>query len=143
MGNAVITSGNGGLKETAFNQIILKKVNSKSIQNEIEKLIKNPILLKKIQKFNYKNNKINFKDNLKRISALKENLIETNSYKLNFTNNNNNKRILHIANFDEKNDFRLSNINLATKFRTGLQRINFKLLILAIDSFFRQILFQI
>ena len=136
MGNALITSGKGGLKETAFNPIILKKINSKSIQNEIEKLIKNPNLLKKIQKFNYKNNKINFKDNLKKISALKENLIETNSYKLNFTNNNNN-RILHIANFDEKNDFRLSNINLAAKISNGFIKNKFQITNFS-DRFFFQ-----
>ena len=92
MGNALITSGKGGLKETSFNQIILKKNNSLTIQKEIEKLIKNPKGLKKIQ---------------------------INNYKLNFTNNNNNNRILHIASFDEKNDFRLSNINLATKISNG------------------------
>jgi len=137
MGNALITSGKGGLKETAFNPIILKKVNSKSIQNEIEKLIKNPNVLKKIQKFNYKNNKINFKDNLKKISALKENLIETNSYKLNFTNNNNNNKILHIANFDEKNDYRLSNINLATKISNGFANDKFQITNFS-DRFFFQ-----
>ena len=136
MGNALITSGKGGLKETAFNPIILKKINSRSIQNEIEKLIKNPNLLKKIQKFNYKNNKINFKDNLKKISALKENLIETNSYKLNFTNNNNN-RILHIANFDEKNDFRLSSINLAAKISNGFINDKFQITNFS-DRFFFQ-----
>jgi hypothetical protein len=123
MGDALITSGKGGLKETTFNQIILKKNNSKSIQNEIEKLIKNPNLLKKIQKFNYKNNKINFKDNLKKISSLKENLIEKNNYKLNYTTNNN--KILHIANFDEKNDFRLFNINLANKISNGFVKNKF------------------
>ena len=136
MGNALITSGKGGLKETSFNPIIIKKINSKSIQNEIEKLIRNPNLLKKIQNFNYKNNKINFKDNLKKISALKENLIETNSYKLNFTNNNNN-RILHIANFDEKNDFRLSNINLATKISNGFIKDRFHTINFS-DRFFFQ-----
>ena len=138
MGNALITSGKGGLKETAFNPIILKKINSKSIQNEIEKLIKNPNLLKKIQKFNYKNNKINFKDNLKRISVLKENLIETNNYKLNFTNNNNNNnRILHIANFDEKNDFRLSSINLAAKISNGFTNDKYQITNFS-DRFFFQ-----
>ena len=138
MGNALITSGKGGLKETAFNPIILKKINSKSIQNEIEKLIKNPNLLKKIQKFNYKNNKINFKDNLKKISAIKENLIEINSYKLNFTNNNNNNnRILHIANFDEKNDFRLSSINLAAKISNGFIKDKFQITNFS-DRFFFQ-----
>lgn len=118
MGNALITSGRGGLRETALNPIIIKKISSKSIQNEIEKLINNPNLLKKIQKFNYKNRKINFKNNLKKITYLKENLIEKNNYKLNFINNKIYK-ILHIANFDEKNNYRLSNINLATKISNG------------------------
>ena len=127
MGNALITSGKGGLKETTFNPIIIKKINSKSIQNEIEKLIKNPNLLKKIQKFNYKNNKINFKNNLNKISSLKENLIKTNNFKLNFINNNNNNKILHVANFDEKNDFRLSNINLAAKISNGFIKNKFQI----------------
>ena len=137
MGNALITSGKGGLKETVFNPIIIKKINSKSIQNEIEKLINNPNLLKKIQKFNYKNNKINFKNNLKKISSLKENLIETNNYKLNFINNNNNNKILHIANFDEKNNFRLSNINLAAKISNGFIKDKFQITNFS-DRFFFQ-----
>jgi glycosyltransferase involved in cell wall biosynthesis len=138
MGNALITSNKGGLKETAINPIVLKKINSKSIQTVIEKLIKDPNLLKKIQKFNYKNKKINFKENLKKINNLKKNLIERANYKLNFiNNNNNNNKILHISNFDEKNNFRLSNINLANKISNGFikdrfQTINFS------DRFFLQ-----
>ena len=139
MGNALITSGKGGLNETTINPIVLKKINSKSIQNEIEILIKNQNLLKKIQKFNYKNKKINFIDNLKKINILKKSLVEKSSYKLNFinNNNNNNNKILHIANFDEKNNFRLANINLATKISNGFikdkfQTINFS------DRFFLQ-----
>jgi hypothetical protein len=129
MGNALITTNKGGLNETSINPILLKKVNAKSIQNEIEKLIKSPNLLKKIQKFNYKNKKINFKENLKKLNNLKKILVENPNYKLNYINNNNNK-ILHIANFDEKNDYRLSNINLATKISNGFikdkfQTINF------------------
>jgi glycosyltransferase involved in cell wall biosynthesis len=136
MGNALITSNKGGLNETSINPILLKKINSKSIQNEIEKLIKSPNLLKKIQKFNYKNKKINFKENLKELNNIKKILIENSNYKLNFINNNNNK-ILHIANFDEKNDYRLSSINLATKISNGFikdkfQTINFS------DRFFLQ-----
>jgi glycosyltransferase involved in cell wall biosynthesis len=136
MGNALITSGRGGLKETAFNPIIIKKVDSKSIQSEIEKLIKKPNLLKNIQKFNYKNNLINYKNNLKKISSLKENLIKTNNYKLNFINNNNNK-ILHISNFDEKNNFRLYNINLATKISNGFVKDKFQITNFS-DRFFLQ-----
>ena len=128
MGNALITSGKGGLKETSINPIILKKINATSIQSEIEKLIKNPNLLKKIQKFNYKNKKIDYKDSLKKLTKLKVNLIEKNNYNLNIinnNNNNNNNKVLHIANFDEKNDFRLSNINLATKISNGFIKDKF------------------
>jgi glycosyltransferase involved in cell wall biosynthesis len=137
MGNALITSNKGGLKETSINPILLKINNSKSIQNEIEKLIKNSNLLKKIQKFNYKNRKINFKENLKIINNLKINLIQEPNYRINYINNNNNNKIFHIANFDEKNSFRLNNINLATKISNGFikdkfQTINFS------DRFFTQ-----
>jgi hypothetical protein len=125
MGNDLITSGKGGLKETSINPIILKKINATSIQSEIEKLIKNPHLLKKIQKFNYKNKKIDYKESLKKLSKLKVNLIKKNNYNLNIINNNNNNKVLHIANFDEKNDFRLSNINLATKISNGFIKDKF------------------
>ena len=136
MGNALITSGKGGLKETCFNPIVLKKINSKTIQEEIERLIKHPKLLKKIQEFNYKNRKINFNDNYRKICNLKINLIKEEDFKLNILKNVSCK-ILHIANFDEKNNFRLSNINLASKISNGLikekfQTINFS------DRFFSQ-----
>jgi glycosyltransferase involved in cell wall biosynthesis len=127
MGNAVITSGSGGLKETSFKPIILKKINIKSIQSEIEKLIKYPNSLKKIQEFNYKNKKINFNDNLKKLNTLKINLIKSNHLKLNLIKNNQYCNILHIANFDEKNDFRLSNINLAKKISDGLIKQKFNI----------------
>jgi hypothetical protein len=137
LGNVLITSNKGGLSETSINPIVLKKLSSKSIQKEIEKLIKNPNLLKKIQKFNYKNKKINFIDNLNKINNLKINLTKKSSYNLNYINNNNNNKILHIANFDEKNNFRLSSINLANKISNGFikdkfQTINFS------DRFFLQ-----
>jgi len=127
MGNALITTNKGGLKETTFNQIMIKKNNSKSIENEIEKLINNQNLLKKIQKFNYKNKKINFKNNLKKINSIKENLIKTNKYKLNFINIDSINRILHIANFDEKNNFRLNNINIANKISNGFIKDKFQI----------------
>jgi glycosyltransferase involved in cell wall biosynthesis len=124
MGNALITTGKGGLKETAFRPIVLKKINSKSIESAIEKLIKNQNLLRKIQKFNYENRKINYNDNLLKVSNEKNNLLINGSYKINFINKNYNK-ILHIANFDEKNDYRLSNINLATKISNGFIKDKF------------------
>jgi len=137
MGNALITSGNGGLKETSFNQIILKKNNSLTIQKEIEKLIKNPKGLKKIQINNYKNRKVNYIYNLNKLNNLNKKLLEEKNYKLNFINNINKNRILHIANFDEKNNHRLFYFNIANKISNGLinekiQTINFS------DRFFTQ-----
>ena len=125
MGNALITSANGGLNETSFKQIVLKKINAKSIEIEIEKLIKNRNLLRKIQKFNYINKKINHKYNLNKISNLKLNLIESDNYRINIKRQYNNQKILHIANFDEKNDYRLSNINLASKISNGFIKDSF------------------
>jgi glycosyltransferase involved in cell wall biosynthesis len=126
MGNALITTGKGGLKETVLNPIIIKKINSQSIQREIEKLIKHPNLLKKIQKFNYENKKINYNENLIKLFNQKNNLLMKGSYKINFINNSNdNNKVLHIANFDEKNDYRLSNINLATKISNGFIKDKF------------------
>ena len=137
MGNALITTGKGGLKETVLNPIIIKKINSQSIQREIEKLIKHPNLLKKIQKFNYENKKINYNKNLTKVSNQKNNLLIKGSYKINFINNNNNNKILHIANFDEKNDYRLSNINLATKISNGFINDKFHITNFS-DRFFSQ-----
>jgi glycosyltransferase involved in cell wall biosynthesis len=124
MGNALITTDKGGIKETVLNPIIIKKINSKSITSEIEKLIKHPNLLKKIQKFNYENKKINYNESLIKISSQKNNLLIKESYKINFIKYNNN--ILHIANFDEKNDYRLLNINLANKISNGFDKDKFR-----------------
>ena len=122
LGNAIITSGKGGLLETSYNPIVLKKVYKKNIVKEIEKLIKSPNLLKKIQKINYENRKINYKDNLEKLNVLKHNMLE--DYHYNFNIKSNILKILHISNFGERSDYRLSNINLANKISNGLIKKN-------------------
>jgi glycosyltransferase involved in cell wall biosynthesis len=122
LGNALITSGRGGLMETASNPIVLKKVNKKNIIKEVERLIKSPILLKKIQKFNYKNRKINYNNNLEKLNTLKLNMLKDHDYNLNVKRNI--IKVLHISNFSERSDYRLSNINLANKISTGLIKEN-------------------
>ncbi len=54
-GSAVIISNRGGLPETSRSAIKIKDLDSKSIEIEIEKLIKNPKILLKKQKENFKN----------------------------------------------------------------------------------------
>jgi glycosyltransferase involved in cell wall biosynthesis len=126
LGNALITSGKGGLLETTISPIVLKKVNKKNILREVEKLIKYPKLLKKIQKFNYENRKINYKNNLEKLNNLKLNMLEENFYNLNIKKNN--IKILHISNFGERSDHRLYNINLATKISNGLIKENINII---------------
>jgi glycosyltransferase involved in cell wall biosynthesis len=118
MGNAVITSGRGGLKETSNKPIILKKVDAICIEKEIIRLIKRPKLLKKIQDFNYKNRKINYLDNLNTINSIKQNFL----FKKEKIIINSSNRILHIANFDEKTHHRLFNINFANKISNGFAK---------------------
>jgi glycosyltransferase involved in cell wall biosynthesis len=122
LGNALITSDKGGLLETTNNPIILKKVDTNNIKREVEKLIKSPQLLKKIQKFNYVNRKINYKDNLEKLNNLKLNMISRNYD--NFFIKKNNLKVLHISNFGERSDYRLANINLASKISDGLVKEN-------------------
>ena len=139
MGNALITTGKGGLNETSIKPIILKKISSKSIQSEIEKLIKHPNLLVRTQKFNYKNKKINFKFNLKELSNIKISLTKKKNFNLNYITNIN--KILHIANFDEKNDLRLSNINIATKISNGFIKEKFPIFNFSDRFFYQQNIF--
>ncbi len=54
-GAAVIISNRGGLPETTSSAIVLKKLSSDSIYNEIKKLIKNKKKMNMLQKQNYNN----------------------------------------------------------------------------------------
>ena len=58
-GCATITSKNGGLPETFYNELFLKDITSKDIFDSIENLILNKKKKIKIQKKNYLNLNIN------------------------------------------------------------------------------------
>jgi glycosyltransferase involved in cell wall biosynthesis len=122
LGNAVITSGNGGLKETSFKPIVIKKINENKIFLEIDKLITNKAKLTKINKFNFYNRKINFEENINDLNSIKKNLLEPKINKINIQNKT--KRVLHISNFDERSNYRLANINIANKISHGFIKNN-------------------
>ena len=122
LGNAVITSGYGGLKETSVYPIVIKHINERKIFLKIEDLIKNKQKLIKINKFNFYNRKINFKENLNNLNFIKNNLLEKKINKINIQNKI--KKVLHISNFDERSNYRLANINIANKISNGFIRNN-------------------
>ena len=119
-GCATITSQKGGLLETFDNDLYLKELNSSEIFKKIQYLIKNP---KKLRFYQFKNfnNPIHLIENL--VSFL-------DSVKLNMLTKNINinksigPKILHISNFNEKNNQRLFNISIATKLTNGFIRNN-------------------
>jgi len=117
-GCATITSDRGGLKETFKTNLILNKLNPSSLEKIIKKIIVDKKKLKLIQYENFKNviHEIDFL--IDKMDKLKKNFLQK---KINYIRNKNLK-ILHIGNFDEKNDHRLFNISIANKISKGFIR---------------------
>jgi len=114
-GCATITSKNGGLTETFDNDLILPKSTSNEIFKLIDKLIKDKIFLRKIQLKNQKNVKHNIVNLVDKLDRIKSFLLLNN---FNFFRKKQ-KKILHISNFDERNNHRLFNISIASKMTKG------------------------
>mgnify|MGYP001265768164 CR=1 FL=1 len=119
-GCATITSQKGGLLETFNNDLFLKNLKSKDIFQKINNLIKNPKKLKGYQIKNF-NNPIHLIENLTYfLDSVKINMLNKN---INI-NKSLKPKILHISNFNEKNNQRLFNISIASKLTNGLIRNN-------------------
>jgi len=120
-GCAVIISNRGGLPETITNGIILKKLTSKEIFFEIEKLIKNTKQRNYLQKLSYKNFYLTHKyisNLLDKIRDLK--LIKINN--INIKKLTKSLRILHITNFNERHNGRLF-FNTGRRINNGFIRL--------------------
>ena len=120
-GNAVIISKRGGLPETIREPIFLKKVETKEIFFEIEKLILNKTLLKKTQINNFKNPLHLISNNIKIMDIHRGEIINK---KKNININLNKKlKILHIYNRAEKIGGRIYFISTGKKIENGLIRL--------------------
>ena len=119
-GCATITSNKGGLLETFNNNLILKNLNSNELFKKIESLIQNPKILKSIMYENFKNFKHDIRNLVKLIDSIKINSLEKNFY----ITKSLGPKILHISNFNEKNNHRLFNISIASKLTNGFLRNN-------------------
>ena len=119
-GCATITSQKGGLLETFDNDLYLNNLSSKDIFDKVDYLISNPKKLRFYQIKNFNNPQhlinelVNFLDSVK-FNMLKKDI---------FINKSIGPKVLHISNFNEKNNHRLFNISIATKITNGLIRNN-------------------
>lgn len=119
-GCATITSRKGGLPETFDNDLFLKDLTSNDIFKKINYLIKTPKKLNFYQKKNF-NNPLHLIENLVNLlDSIKFNWLKKDI----FINRSIGPKILHISNFNEKNNHRLFNISIATKLTSGLIRNN-------------------
>ena len=119
-GCATITSTRGGLIETFDNDLFLKELSSNEIFKKIESLILFPKKLRFLQLKNFKN-PLHIINNLTEyLDSVKSNMLSKNI----FVNKTVGPKILHISNFNEKNNQRLFNISIATKLTNGLIRNN-------------------
>ena len=119
-GCATITSKKGGLLETFDNDLFLNNLKSSEIFKKIDDLIKKPKKLTFYQNKNFKNPIHLIDDLTKFLDSIKFNLLKKNIH-LNFSKN---PKILHISNFNEKNNQRLFNISIASKLTNGFIRNN-------------------
>ena len=117
-GCATITSKNGGLPETFDNELFLERISSDEIYRLIYKLIKNKKFKKIIQKRNFLNVKHKIKNKVKQLDDLKRFFLNSNVY----VNRGKKLKILHISQFDDRNDYRLFNISISSKISKGLIR---------------------
>jgi len=131
---ATIISNKGGLPETTDHCIVLKKLNSTELYNQLKKLINDDKLRKKIQRNSFKNVKHLIKDNSKLIDQIRRNTFQ--KFNLNFIKNK--LRIINIYNTGQKLNHRLYNISLGKKFTNGFIRNGHDVLEISDRDFVKQ-----
>ncbi len=125
-GCAVIITNKGGLPETITNGIILEKLNTKTLEKSLDKLIRNSSLRKELQIKSIKNFYLTHKFVSKNIDNYrKEKFHSINKF---FTSKKTkNLRILHITNFNERLDGRLF-FNTGRRINNGFVRLGHSVL---------------
>ena len=117
-GCATITTRNGGLPETFNNELFLEKINDIELYKLIEKLIKNNIYRKRIQKKNFSNVINNINEKVSKLDEFKKHILLPKV----FFNKKAKLKILHVSTFDERSDHRLFNISISQKLSKGFIR---------------------
>ena len=116
-GCAVITSHSGGLSETFYNNLILKKNNPTELFKLLSLLIEDKKFLLNIQNDNFKKVIHKPKKSVFLLNSLRKPI--QNSLNLNIHKT---YKIMHISNFDIRTSHRLFNLSIAKKISNGLIR---------------------
>ena len=120
-GNAVVISNRGGLPETINSPILLKKVEASEVYAEIENLINNKKLIKRLQIDSFKNPLHLIINNTEIIDKDRGNILYPQ--KNFFINKNKKLKIFHIYNRAEKMGSRIYFISTGKKIENGLIRL--------------------
>ncbi len=125
-GCAVIITNKGGLSETVTNAKILKKLNVKELQKQINSLIENENYRKKLQALSIKNFYLSHKFVSKDIDTYRSEKLSTIK-RFHTKKSIKNLRILHITNFNERLDGRLF-FNTGRRINNGFIRLGHSVL---------------
>ena len=109
-----IISNKGGLAESKNIALVLKSNTSNELYNILKKVTANKSYRRKKQTLFYKNNNFDIKLISKKLDNIRNEIIYKNELKI----DNNKKRVLHIANFNENSDGRLY-YSFANKLNNG------------------------
>ena len=126
-GSAVIISNRGGLPETASDAVILKTLNSNTLFNAIDSLIKNKKKLLYLQKQNYKNFEYTHSFITKIIDNIRNELLNNNTINLFNIKKNSIFKILHLTNFNRRFNGRL-HYNTGRRLNNGFVRLGHNVL---------------
>ena len=129
-GAAVIISKRGGLPETSSVAIKLKELSSKSLFNEIEKLIKDKKKLLTLQKESYKKFKLTHKYVSKIIDKIRDQFLIKEKISLFNIKKNKILKILHLTNFNRRFNGRLQ-YNTGRRLNNGFVRLGHNVLTLS------------
>ena len=132
-GCLTIITNKGGLSETSFAPVILKELTVTNLTKKINFYIKNKNQLKKIQTFNFNNKKIDIISEVNKIDLIKN----FKPFLYNYSKNTP-LRILHISNFDEKNNYRLFNLSISNKLSNGFIKNNNNVLNFCYRNFYNK-----
>tara|TARA_B100000780_G_scaffold35408_1_gene22070 strand:+ start:2143 stop:4266 length:2124 start_codon:yes stop_codon:yes gene_type:complete len=129
-GSAVIISDRGGLPETTAYAVILKNLNSNSLFEAIDNLIKNKSKLLDLQKKIYSNFTFTHSYITKIIDTIRKSFIIKNNIFLFNVRKNNVLKILHITNLNQRFNGRL-HYNTGRRLNNGFIRLGHNVLTLS------------